>query len=126
FKIREASRPLSPVYNNEGLPLFLFLGAALMTSFILFLLVRKLPDVFVRTLAWARALGRYRIKVIGMHNLPMHGPVILATNCETFDSSLQVVAATDRYTHFVLVERAENKNDARLLRSLATRTGFTI
>ena len=126
FKIREASRPLTPVFNNEGLPLFLFLGAALMTLLILVLLVRKLPDFFVRTLAWARALGRYRIKVVGMHNLPTHGPVVLATNCDTFDSSLQVVAATDRHTYFILLEHGEKKDEARLLRSLAIRSGFTI
>jgi MFS family permease/1-acyl-sn-glycerol-3-phosphate acyltransferase len=126
FRIREASRPMSPVFNNEGLPMWLFLGAAGMTLTILILLVRKLPDFFVRTLFWARALGRYRITVVGMHNLPTNGPVILATNCDQLDSSLQVVAATDRYTHFILVERENGKDPAKLLRYLVERTGFTM
>jgi MFS family permease len=126
FRIRDASRPMSPVFNNEGLPRWLFFGAAGMTLLILVLLVRKLPDFFVRTAFWARALGRYRIKVVGMHNLPTHGPVILATNCDQLDSSLQVVAATDRYTHFILVERNNGNDPTPLLRYLVERTGFTM
>jgi len=53
---------------------------ALMTLGILFLLCRKLPDFFVRMLFWLRGLGHFRVKAVGMQNLPMDGPVILATN----------------------------------------------
>lgn len=126
YKIRQASKPLSPVYNNERLPFYLFLGAGGMTLLILILLVRKLPDFFVRTVFWARSLGRYRIKVFGMHNLPTSGPVILATNCDDLDSSLEVLAATDRHTHFILLEKPDEQTKERLLRYLARRSGFTM
>src|SRR5262249_48824404 len=121
-----ASRPMPAVYDNEPLPRVLFAAAAVMTLFILCLLTWRLPDFFVRTLFWARCLGRYRIKVVGMHNLPTNGPVILATNCTTFDSSLQVIAATDRHTYFILAEEgAEPERPPRLLYYLARQAGFT-
>ncbi len=126
YRIRQADKPLQPAYDNEALPRYLFFGAALMTLGILFLLVRKLPDFFVRTLFWFRSLGRYRLKVVGMHNLPTNGPVILATNCNHFDSSLQVLAATDRHTHFILVEDPSRIEAAPWLRYLAGKAGFTM
>src|SRR5262249_38108131 len=125
YRIRSAARPAQTVYDNEALPRYLFFGAAFMTLVILILLVRKLPDFFLRTLAWARALGRYKLKVVGMHNLPTNGPVILATNCDYLEKGLQLVAATDRHTHFILVEDAGKKQALPLLRYVAGRVGFT-
>jgi MFS family permease len=122
YAIRPASQPLRPVYDTEGLPRYLFVGAGLMTMGILVLLCRKLPDFFVRTLFWLRSIGRYRIRVVGMHNLPTQGPVILATNCERLDSCLEVVTATDRFTRFILVEDPAHQHGERLLRFLARQT----
>jgi MFS family permease/1-acyl-sn-glycerol-3-phosphate acyltransferase len=126
YKVRLAEKPLSAEYDYEALPRYLFFGAAFMTLVILTLLVLKLPDFFVRSLFWIRCLGRYRLKVVGMHNLPTNGPVILANNCAHFDSSLQLVAATDRYTHFILVEEPPQSDAMPLLRYLACRSGFTM
>lgn len=119
FRIRAAGTPLKLVFDNQGLPRFLFLGAAFMTAGILLLLVRKLPDFFVRTLAWLRRLGRFKIKVVGMHNLPTNGPVILATNCNRFETSVQVISASDRYTRFLLVEDRPEPGDGSMLDKLA-------
>jgi MFS family permease len=119
FRIRRADVPLSTVYDNRGLPRYLFIGAALMTLGILVLLLRKLPDFFVRTLFWMRSLGKYRIKAVNMHNLPTNGPVILATNSDRLESALEVVSVTDRSTLFVLWEKPEGRLPAPLLRSMA-------
>src|SRR5262249_14422470 len=51
-------------------------------------------------------------------------PVILATNCERFQESLQVIAATDRYTRFILLESADDDAPRPILRYLARRTGL--
>ena len=75
-----------------------------MTLGILFLLCRRLPDFLIRTLYWFRCLGRFRLRAVGMHNLPTHGPVILATNCAGMESTLQLLAATDRYVVCVVPE----------------------
>lgn len=112
---------LDPAYNNEPLTRFLFLGAALMTAGILFLLCRQMPDFFVRALLWLRSRGRYRLQVIGLHRVPTDGPVILATNCERLEDCLNVVAATDRYTRFILFDRFAG-NVGPVLGYLARRT----
>lgn len=124
FEVRPAHTPLPAAYDESQVPRYLFLGAALMTLGILLLLCRQLPDFFVRALLWVRSHGRYRLKVVGQHNLPTEGPVILATNCDRFESCLQVVAATDRFTRFILVESPEEGPPRPLLRYLARRTGL--
>jgi MFS family permease len=127
YKIRLEDQPLIPAYNNQKLPRYLFLGASTMTLGILILLCRRLPDFFVRTLLWLRSHGRYRIKVVGLNNLPSNGGVILATNCDRFQSSMHVLAATDRLARFVLLESTADDEPRRpLLRYMARRTGLVI
>jgi MFS family permease len=124
FEVRDASLPLSDAYDREMVPRFLFIGASAMTLGILILLCRQLPDFFVRTLLWLRSHGRFRFRVSGTNQLPADGPVILATNCERFQESLQVIAATDRYTRFILLESAADDAPRPILRYLARRTGL--
>lgn len=124
FRVRAEENPLKTVYDYRRLPFYLFFGAALMTLVILILLVRKLPDFFVRTLFWLRSLSRFRIKAVGMQHLPMQGPVILAANCDRLESSLQLVSATDRSTLFVLWENPQRRESAPLLRALANRSSL--
>jgi MFS family permease len=126
LRIQPASAAIIPVFNKEGLPTYLFLSAALMTLGILVLLCRQLPDFFVRALLWLRSYGRYHLKVIGVNNLPTEGPVILATNCDRFDDCMQVLAATDRYTRFILVDNPADKAPRPLLRFLAKQTGMVV
>jgi len=124
YRVRQASQPLRDVYDNQGLPRYLFIGAALMTMGILALLLRKLPDFFLRMLFWIRSLGRYHLKGVGMHNLPTQGPVILATNCTHLVNGLQVLSVADRYTAFVLLEDSAQREYAPILRRVANRCGF--
>jgi MFS family permease len=126
LRVQPATAPIIPVYNKEALPSYLFLTAALMTMGILLLLCRQLPDFFVRALLWLRSYGRYHLKVIGVNNLPTEGPVILATNCDRFDDCMQVLAATDRYTRFILVDNPADDQLRPLLRFLAKQTGMVV
>ncbi len=124
YVVRRAGEPRKPAYDKENLPRYLFLGAGLMTLAILVLLVRLLPDFFVRTLFWLRSQRRYKIRVVGMQYLPTRGPVILATNAHTFDGSMQLIAATDRSTRVLLLEEGPLQNGKGLLRALARRTSL--
>src|SRR5207248_11204241 len=110
--------------QKAQIPKVLFLILSGMTACMLFLLCRKLPDFFVRALLWLRSHGRYRLKVIGLHNLPSDGPVILATNCDRFETRMQVVTATDRYTRFILLDSGDDDRPRWLLPYLAPRTGL--
>jgi hypothetical protein len=124
YLLRRADQPEPKIYDNEKLPSYLFLGAALMTTGILLALLRKLPDFFVRTLFWMRSLLRFKIKAVGMANLPTEGPVILATNCKDMAGCLQLVSATDRTTRVVLVGDDESLPYGPVLRALAKRTSL--
>lgn len=124
FRVRAEGSALKTVYDYRRLPFYLFLGAALMTFAILVLLVRKLPDFFVRSLFWLRSLGRFRLRAVGMQHLPTQGPVILAANCDRLESSLQMVSATDRSTLFLLWENPQRRETAPLLRALANRSSL--
>jgi MFS family permease len=127
YRLRRADKPQTAAYDDEQLPRYLFLGASAMTLGVLLLLCRQLPDFFVRSLLWLRSHGRYRLKVVGQSNLPSNGAVILATNCDRFHSCMQVLAATDRFTRFVLFETLVGDEEWRpLLRFLAHRTGLIV
>jgi acyl-[acyl-carrier-protein]-phospholipid O-acyltransferase/long-chain-fatty-acid--[acyl-carrier-protein] ligase len=111
---------------KDWVPKVLFLVASLMTALMLFLLCQQLPDFFTRTLLWLRSLSRYRLHVSGVNNLPSDGPVILATNCDRPESCMQVLAATDRFTRFILVEHSDEHRLPAVLRYLANRTHLAV
>ncbi|MBY0522500.1 MAG: MFS transporter [Gemmataceae bacterium] len=124
FIVQPADIPLKPAYNNQPLTRYLFLGAGFMTLGILIVLCRQMPDFFVRSLLWARSLRRYRVSVIGLHNVPTDGPVILATNCTHLEDCMNVVSATDRFTRFILLDDKPTDKVGPLLAYLARRTGL--
>ncbi len=126
YKVRPADQPLKAVYDEERLPRFLFVGAALMTMGILVLLCRQLPDFFVRSLLWLRSWGRYKLRVIGGNNMPSDGPVILATNCTRIENCLQVLSVTDRFTRFLLLEHHPEERSNLFLRLMAKNTSLAI
>jgi MFS family permease len=122
YRVRAEGQPLRPVYDYEQLPRYLFIGAALMTLGILVLLTRKLPDFFVRTFFWVWSLGRFRIREVGLKNLPTSGPVVLATNCHTLRSGLQLVSVTDRTTKVLLPAGYDRAIGIGVLRALTRGT----
>jgi hypothetical protein len=114
------------VYNKEPLTSYLFLGAAIMTLGILFLLCRQLPDLLARSLIWLRARGRYQVVELGMNHLPTLGPVLLATDCDNREEALQVIGVTDRRITFVLLENPQQADRNPWLRWLANQTDMVI
>jgi MFS family permease len=121
FRIRSALKSAKAVYDYELLPRYLFIGAAAMTFGILVLLTRKLPDFFVRMFFWMWSLGRFQIREVGLNHLPTNGPVVLATNCATLPSGLQLVSVTDRTTKVVLPHGYDRAIGFGILRTLAPR-----
>jgi MFS family permease len=99
--LRFEGEPQKPAYDQGRLPTLLFVSAAGMTLFTLLLLWREMPDLFLRTVLWFRALGRYRLRPVHVGRLPAKGPVLLVTNAEGREGCLQVLAATDRTARFV-------------------------
>ena len=122
YWIRPQDQKANVHYNHEMLTKYLFLAAAVMAFVVLVILLRLLPDFPVRTLFGWTTLGKFQLKAVGMSNLPMSGPVVLATNSDRLESSLQVVSATDRDTLVVMVEPHDAPKESSLLRRLAMRT----
>src|SRR5262249_17004450 len=91
-----------------------------MTFAALMALTRRLPDFYLRTAIWVRALGHNTLRTIGIEHMPTDGPVLLLTNCSRFSAVLDLVAAVDRYPHIVLAEKGEPERS--WLRKLARRS----
>jgi MFS family permease len=125
YKVRPADQAETAVFDDAMLPRFLFVGAACMTMGILVLLCRQLPDFFARSLLWLRSWGRYRLRVVGSNHLPGSGAVILATNCGSAESCLQVLSATDRSTRFLFLEDPAEARSP-LVRYLAWRSSLAV
>ncbi len=121
--VRPVTMDLPSVYDNLGLPRYLFLGASLMAVGILALLVYILPDFFVRGLFGYRSLGKYAIRAVAMEHLPTSGPVVLLTNAKTLHGALQLISVTDRATKMVLIEEGTPQETGTWLRRLALGKG---
>src|SRR5262249_23385511 len=126
YVVRAADKPAAEMYDNRVLPCFLFLGASLMAAGILTLLCFMLPDFFLRSVVWLRSLGRYRLKVIGMDNLPSDGPVVLATNCSRPENCRRVLTARDGFARFVYPPDGPNGRILGLLGYLTRRAGLGV
>jgi MFS family permease len=118
--LRRAGQPRIPVFDKRRLPRLLFVGAALMTLSSLLLLRRQMPDLFLRTVLWARLRGRYRLNLYGADNLPGTGPVILVSNAERREAGFQILTATDRTARFVFLQSADERMPVRTTRWFAS------
>jgi hypothetical protein len=125
YVVQPEHLPLEPDFDREPLTRYLFLGAALMTLTTLLLLWRRLPDLFLRSLLWRRALRR-KVTVLNVNHLPTAGAVLLATNADNLDAMLQVLAAVDRYACFLLPEGKGGASVSGLVRGLARRHGLGV
>ncbi|MGQ0633942.1 MAG: MFS transporter [Planctomycetaceae bacterium] len=105
------------------IPRLLFVSTSVLTVGALVVLVRRLPDFFLRAGIWISAFGHNRLRTVALDHMPLDGPVVLVTDCNTFAAALDLVAAVDRYTHLVLVEREAAEEKRGLLRKLAERAG---
>jgi MFS family permease len=96
YRFRPAGTPEVPAFDKRGMPRLLYLSAAAMTVFTLLVLWLLLPDLFLRTRLWFRWRGRYQLEVYHGNRLPGSGPAVVATNADTPEARLQVLAAADR------------------------------
>jgi MFS family permease len=125
-RIRKGGTPPPPAFDDQMVPIYLFFLGGLMATFTLVGLCWLLPDLFVRSLLWARSVGRYHLRVIGGKHLPSYEPAILATNCRTFVECMHVVSVTDRTVRFVLTEGEATAEPVGMLRWLAQRSGLVL
>jgi acyl-[acyl-carrier-protein]-phospholipid O-acyltransferase/long-chain-fatty-acid--[acyl-carrier-protein] ligase len=61
-----------------------------------------LPDYFVRLILWLFTHTIYRIKVVGVENMPLNGPALLVSNHVSFVDAFMVGGALPRLVRFML------------------------
>jgi len=115
---------LTVLESKMRIPKLLFLTTSILTVIAMFILVRKLPDFFLRSAIWLRAWGHNPLRTVGIENMPLDGPVVLATNCRSFPTALNLIAAVDRFPHVVLVEEPDREKESPLIRRMAERAGL--
>lgn len=96
YHIRSAEKTMPKVYDNQNLPAYLFLGGTILSFIVLWLLVKQLPDLFVRTRIWLRSLRSYSVSIENSKYLPASGPVVMVTNATTVEDLGDIHACCDR------------------------------
>jgi acyl-[acyl-carrier-protein]-phospholipid O-acyltransferase/long-chain-fatty-acid--[acyl-carrier-protein] ligase len=119
-----AAQYVEELERQMNIPRALFFTTSVLTVVATWVLVRKLPDFFLRSAIWLRAWGHNTLRTVGIDNMPLDGPVILATNCDSFACALDLIAAVDRYPHVILAETTSGERASPSLRSLAQRAGL--
>lgn len=124
YRVRPASAPARPAFDDQTVPIWLFLMGSLMTLMTLTALCWRLPDFFVRTVLFFRSAGRYHIRTADSQHWPATDAAVLATDAATFAECMHVLSATDRRIRFLLAEQGVHEKEAPLLRLLAWLTGL--
>ena len=95
-----------------------FLIIGVMTLVMTVISLRVLPDFFVRFMAMALTRTLYRIRVIGLDNLPIEGPALLISNHVSYMDALQILAVQQRRIRFLMERRLYERNKLRPLLKL--------
>lgn len=80
----------------------LFFIAALMNAFVALYIFTVVPVFFLRFLAWLLIHTVYRVKKIGLENIPKTGAAVLVSNHVSYVDSLVIMACCQRPIRFVM------------------------
>jgi acyl-[acyl-carrier-protein]-phospholipid O-acyltransferase/long-chain-fatty-acid--[acyl-carrier-protein] ligase len=84
-------------------PAQVFLVASAMSAVVAFELLTRLPDFFLRLVAYPFANLVYKIKAIGRDNVPVAGPVLLVANHVSFIDAILIAMANQRLVRFMML-----------------------
>jgi hypothetical protein len=96
YYVRPAEVGMPKVFDNQNLPVYLFLGGTILSLIVIWLLKKSLPDLFERTGIWLRALGKYTVGIENSKYLPASGPVVMVTDGQTPRELGDIHACCDR------------------------------
>lgn len=85
------------------------LASALLVVIATIVAIRVFPQALVRLSFIILAKIFYRVKVVGLENVPKEGPVLLASNHLSMADALFVLASVDRPAHFLMSDLYYNK-----------------
>ena len=86
----------------------LFLAAALMNAVVAVYIYTLVPEFLLRFVDWILINTLYRIRTIGLENIPEHGPAILVCNHVSFVDPLLILGSIRRPVRFVMYYKIFN------------------
>jgi MFS family permease len=95
--VRRQEAALTPHYNQENLPKYLFAGAGLLTFIVLVVLTRIVPNLPKRAWYLLTAPLRGRVDYEGLENVPGAGPVLFRVVAPDRRLLVALSAAVDRW-----------------------------
>lgn len=122
FYLRPANEDMPRLFDQEEVPRFLFLGAAVMMFVILTLLCLRLADFPLRSLIFLRSLGQPHLRVLGYQNLPT-AVSIMVTNTRNLEETMPIISGIVRPIHLILPASDGTNGSAGPQRYLAGRAG---
>ncbi len=81
---------------------FIIMVLGLLTFAMTIYVLRLLPDVSARFILWLFTHSLYRIRVVGLDNIPRHGPALLVSNHVSFVDAILLGASMPRFIRFML------------------------
>ncbi len=80
-----------------------FLVAAAMSAVVAVEILRRLPDFFLRLMFLPLTRCVYDIRVVGLENVPVTGPVLLVANHVSFVDAILIAMANQRLVRFLML-----------------------
>jgi len=94
---------LAMVLLGAGLSIAeLFLACALANLLVGALIFLRVPEFYLRAIAWALTHGLYRIELRGIDQIPMKGPAVLICNHVSFADAVILMGVLPRLPRFVI------------------------
>ena len=81
---------------------FIIMVLGLLTFAMTIYVLRLLPDISARFILWLFTHSLYRIRVVGLDNIPRHGPALLVSNHVSFVDAILIGASMPRFIRFML------------------------
>lgn len=93
----------------------LFLACAIANLAVGIALFRRVPEFYLRCIAWSLTHGLYRVERKGLANLPESGPAVLICNHVSFADAVILMCLLPRVPRFVIDQQINRAPLVRLL-----------
>ena len=104
FMVAAAVLAIALLNSGVTVPQF-FLVLAVLNALVALYIYTLLPEFLIRFLAWILINTLYRIRAIGLENIPPEGPAVLVCNHVSFADALVIGGTVRRPVRFVMYHR---------------------